>query len=174
MTGKPLVTTEAPKTDPTEIDVSGISVQSRPPIRQAERCLLATSILLWTALVTGCGPRPEPVGTATGRVTLGGKAVTGCSVMFEPEQGGATVFAPLDGDGRYAVRTYREEGVRPGRYRLAIVPGTGAVDDLLVSDDTRSSPRTAVPERFLNTKTSGITLLVNEGVNPDFDIDVSQ
>jgi hypothetical protein len=82
------------------------------------------------------------------------------------------VAAALDTNGRYEVRTYLDKGLLPGRYRVFILPGTGAVDDLPTEDKRPLQPLTAIPERFRSAKTSGLVIDVRVGQNPDFNFDL--
>jgi len=131
-------------------------------------------LMLLVVLVVGCESQP-PVGTVAGSMTLNGNPVTGCSVLFEPENGGATVFSPLDENGRYAVRMYNAGGLSPGKYRVAVAFGSGAVDWAVVGIEPKTMKTAqplSIPAKYQNFQTSGLIIDVKPGINPDFNFDL--
>jgi hypothetical protein len=90
----------------------------------------AVLFVLATAVCAGCGTKPK-LASVTGKVTHGGKAVTGGSVWFHPESGNETgperVSGQLQLDGTFVARTFPHgDGVPPGRYRVTLSPDLAA------------------------------------------------
>jgi hypothetical protein len=86
---------------------------------------LASLIVVLTAFA-GCGRTPKLV-AVTGKVSHQGKAVTGGSVWFHPEEGSASGGERMSGqlqiDGSFTVRTFPHgDGILPGRYRVTLSP----------------------------------------------------
>ena len=69
--------------------------------------------------VIGCGSKHAA--SITGQVTLDGKPLDRGTVTFHPVAGGAVAYGQIDADGNYAVKTGRESGLVPGRYRVTVV-----------------------------------------------------
>ena len=88
--------------------------------------LLATSV----AAVSGCGNKPKLV-ALTGKVSHGGRAVTGGSVWFHPEGGNEGTNERMSGqlqtDGTFTARTFPHgDGLPPGKYRVTLSPDLAA------------------------------------------------
>ena len=88
--------------------------------------------LLFLAVVAaiGCGNKPKLV-SVTGKVTHGGKTVTGGSVWFHPEGGNEgkseRMSGQLQADGTFTARTFPHgDGIPPGTYRVTLSPDLAA------------------------------------------------
>jgi hypothetical protein len=86
--------------------------------------------VLATAALVGCGTKPKlaPVG---GKVTHGGKAVSGGSVWFHREGGNESDPERMSGqlqlDGTFVARTFPHgDGIPPGTYRVTLSPDLAA------------------------------------------------
>src|SRR5260370_767749 len=71
-----------------------------------------------TLALSGCGG--PKVATVTGKVTIGGKAVTGGKIMFYPESG-RMALGEIGPDGSYSLTTFKPgDGALVGPHRVAI------------------------------------------------------
>lgn len=84
------------------------------------------SWLIVLAAATGCwGPKPPPLGTVEGVVTLDGRPLAAAAVFFTPDGPGRTSIGITDADGRYAVTYLRDiQGADLGRHRVRITTAT--------------------------------------------------
>lgn len=122
----------------------------------------------------GCGNKGPARGAVKGRVTIGDKPVTGATVFIENAPAGVGVNAPLDADGRYEVKSYQGDGLPPGTYQVAVLPG-GVMqpgEESPTADKakfTRPKLVVVIPEKYHKTATSQLSIDVKEGDNPPFD-----
>jgi hypothetical protein len=122
----------------------------------------------------GCGSS-SGVGQVTGRVTYRGEPVTKGAVVFEDNERGISVNAPLGGDGAFTARTHDLPGLPPGTYKLAVSPrtfGDGSAP-LVVDPNSTATPTTIIPEKYQQSATSGLTTVVAPGSNPPLKIELT-
>jgi hypothetical protein len=123
----------------------------------------------------GCGQAKKPLGVVAGHFTIAGKPISFGTVVFQNSNGlGST--ATLYEDGSYQIKTYKETGVVPGKYLVAIRP------DVVVKVDRMAGPimprrqptatASPIPQRYQSVATSGLTAEVKEGDNPPFNFDL--
>ena len=86
-------------------------------------------LLLVLALMVGCSSSDSKLPktySATGTVTLNGKAVEGATVNFYPMEGTVSSIGSTDASGKYSLTTYRSnDGALPGQYKVSIVKYEG-------------------------------------------------
>ncbi len=116
------------------------------------------------------------VGRVAGKVTLAGKSLAEGAVVFNNAENGVTVAAPLGGDGTYVVKTYNRDGLPPGRYTVAVMPGdfnSNAAPPRLVEPSREApGPRSKIPARYWSAATSGLAITVKAGSNPSADFNL--
>jgi hypothetical protein len=109
-------------------------------------------VLLGLAAITwggGCGPADEfqHVGVS-GKVTLGGKPLTGGTITFVPLGSGPAAHGTIT-DGSYAIS--RAQGPGPGSYRVEISrtqPTGRRIPDTEYPGKTVEETRNGVPDRY--------------------------
>jgi len=85
-------------------------------------------------LAIGCGGKGGPVLPVNGIVTLDDKPLDEATVIFHPEEEGATSgFARTGSDGKFVIRGAKgEKGLAPGKYKVTVskmkLPGGGGPD----------------------------------------------
>lgn len=93
-----------------------------------QRKLSAAIAVCWLMLYGGCGNSPGLV-EVSGRITDGGKAVSGASINFQPiRESQADIyqstssFGVTDAEGRFQLRTVNDDrvGAVPGRHRIIL------------------------------------------------------
>lgn len=88
------------------------------------RVLVFTTVGLWVAGLSGCGPRTRLEGLAPveGTVTFRGKAVEGATVVFVPATAGKrAAIGTTDATGRFRLTTKDPgDGAFPGPYAIAV------------------------------------------------------
>jgi hypothetical protein len=91
----------------------------------------------------GCGGGDFKVAKVTGKITVGGKPVTGGDVMFMPlgkdekGQSGKAARSQIRADGGYSLTTYDAfDGAVIGKHQVTLYnPGIPIVDDPMADDD---------------------------------------
>ena len=139
---------------------------------------VAAVVLMAGVVAAGCGPTAPPRGVVKGRVTLGKSQVTGATVFFENASAGVGMNAPLAADGSYEVRSYLGDGLPPGTYKVAVLPGGIMTPEeqgpkATEAKASRPKPNSAIPERYHKTSTSGLSVEVKEGDNPPFNFELA-
>ncbi len=131
-------------------------------------------LIVGLVFAAGCGNTGPVRGSVKGRVTSGDKPVTGATVFFENMQAGVGINAQLDADGYYEVKNYQGDGLPPGTYQVAVLPGgvmePGEEVPLAGKAKTiRPKLTLTIPQRYHKTATSKLSITVKEGDNPPFD-----
>jgi hypothetical protein len=115
------------------------------------------------ATVVGCGGSYDA--TAHGIVTLDGKSVPRGMVSFHPVAGGPAAYATIGGDGSYAIRTGREEGLPAGDYQVSVT----ANEPPAVAQTDKGGPpppgKSITPAWYRMKETSGLKYTVARGKN---------
>jgi hypothetical protein len=135
--------------------------------------------LSWAALscflaASGCSTG-ESLGTATGRVTFHGEAVTEGSVIFTDNARGAAYVAPLDANGKYELQVARGLGVPPGKYVVTIGPPRAkpSMDPMKnFAGPSAKKDYKNIPMKYRDEKTSGLEAVVVPGANNPFDFNM--
>lgn len=121
------------------------------------------SLLLLLSLIViaaGCD-RGLQLRPAEGAVTLDGKPVAEAGVLFTPVEGGPPASGSTDSSGRFKLRTANRDGAKLGEHRVTITKK----ETLGLGPFGPTSPEGIkviwhVPEKYSNTKTSGLTATV--------------
>lgn len=125
--------------------------------------------------ITGCGPGGAPRGSASGKVTVGGKPLTHGSVLFESADGKSNVIAPIGSDGSFTAATADGAGLPVGDYLIGVSPiGVAATVDAppLVGSAPIESKDPPIPEKYLKPATSGFKAKISAGTNPPIQLDI--
>jgi hypothetical protein len=136
-------------------------------------------------LLSGCSKdvvKVPPLHPVTGRVTYQGKPVPGATVTFiadakpaeakskskDEPQWPARCVGEADDDGNYTLAWDESHvGAPEGTYKVMIT----ATEPFQEGDDTDERRPNAIPDRFGNPKTSGLTAKVEPGENVfDFEL----
>ncbi|MEX1224665.1 MAG: hypothetical protein WEA31_08975 [Pirellulales bacterium] len=134
----------------------------------------ASIVLIGLLAVAGCGG--EPVGEVAGTVTLAGQPLGMGAIVFENAESGLSVSANLDADGAYKLQTATADGLPPGSYLVSVRPGvigTGETPLVGGAAETTFDAIPAIPARYHQGSTSGLTAEVVEGANPLFNFDLA-
>jgi len=131
-------------------------------------CVLAMTV------TGGCskGGYSGPIGTVTGKVTLDGKpAPQGSAVTFLSEAG-YTGSAKVGADGSYTLMNVDKPELPVATYKVAVAQPasemSGADYDKYMSSGGGGEAKTekaAIPAKYQNTETSGLSFDVKEGPN---------
>jgi hypothetical protein len=124
--------------------------------------LLMLLALVWTI---GCG---SDLASVSGTVTLDGQAISGGpelrgTVYFSPAEGsGASAAGILDSSGRYTLSMGSTEGIRPGKYVVAI-----SATKLIPARTPGGMPggQLITPRKYSNARDSGLEAEVQPGSN---------
>lgn len=128
----------------------------RPDVSAA---LLLVGVLIWAICQAGCGPSRAPTGKVSGKVTLEGQPLTSGLIQFSSEKLGAGASADLDAAGTYKI----DVPLPVGLYEVAVQPPPLPAPHEMQQPIT--APRTKIPARYQDPKTSGLTATINEGTN---------
>lgn len=135
------------------------------PVKRANRSgFKSWSLLAVALLLVGCrgGEAPPDTVRVTGRVAYQGRPLSTGTISFQPAgetRGPANrpATGTLDGEGRYELSSFRSgDGAVPGEYRVVIV----SLAEAPSIDDPDSAEVWAIPERYGNGATSGLTASV--------------
>ncbi len=140
------------------------------------RPIFMLQLSLFSALIAALGCSASDVGRVTGKVTLDGQPLSTGTIVFEDATHGIAVSAPLKADGSYEVRTHDKAGLPAGDYRVSLsAVGIGSGETPLVSGppDKAGPPKSAIPEKYRDAKSSGLTAKVATGTNKPFDFALS-
>ena len=107
--------------------------------------------------LAGCAGGP-PTGSVSGKVTCNGAPLSAGVVLFSNPQTGVGASAGLDTSG-----AYRIESIQTGQYQVAIQPPPPPAPHEM--EQAAAAPRSSVPQKYQDPKTSGLTATVNEGPN---------
>jgi len=134
------------------------------------------ALLLLTVGVTGCSAGPAR-GKVAGKVTFRKEPISDSTILFENQEAGIGVTAPLAADGSYEVKNYQGAGLPPGTYKVAISPGgimkSGNEVPLAGKEPPRKKSTSKIPARYHQTATSKLVVEVKAGNNPPFDFDLT-
>lgn len=120
------------------------------------RLLIVAALLLAAGFAPADDKKAEPKVTVTGTVTLNGKPLDECMVVFHPADNTKVPFpGKTDKDGKYKVE------VPAGEYTVACLK--------IVVDEATKKPVTVTPSKYADPKTSGIKAAV-KGEKTTFDI----
>ena len=131
-------------------------------------------LLTVTLVAAGCGKKSTN-GHVAGRVTLVGNPLSKGSVMFQNPESGVTLVAGIQSDGAYQVKSYKEDGVPPGTYQVAVQPQSPTTKrPQFVARPTqqRTPAKPSIPTKYQNIATSGLKVTVQPSGNPSFDFDL--
>lgn len=120
----------------------------------------------------GCSTGDNP-GIVKGKVVNKGKPVTDANIYFEKADGDHSVFATLQADGTFQIKTNVSGGLPAGKYRIAFRPDPGT-KVVLVGDTGAKLSHPLIPEHFFDSKTSGLSVEVRPGDNPPFEFDLGK
>jgi hypothetical protein len=104
----------------------------------------------------GCGSGNFKTAKVTGKITVGGKLVTGGDVMFMPlgknenGQSGKAARGQIRADGTYSLTTYDAfDGAVIGKHQVTLYnPGIQTVDDPYADDDAPKGKSTLTTEEI--------------------------
>jgi len=130
--------------------------------------------------LAGCGGdelKPPPLFPVSGTVTYQGKPVPGATVVFIPEgkvkakdPARLRPFGTADEQGNYSIAWSEEhEGAATGKYKVGI-SAVEAVND--EEGDSQTKPANAIPDKYGNPSTSGLTATVTEDGENVFNFDL--
>ena len=135
------------------------------------RLWLAAVLLLAALGPFGCASKVD-YGAIHGKVTCKGVPVTeGQVVFFEP---GINVYqaAKIRSDGTYSVKMSSGPGLLVGKYQVAGMPPVVEGPGSRAAGSTTPRDYPQIPTRYRTPKSCQLTLTVEEGSNPPFDIDM--
>lgn len=120
-------------------------------------------------------------GPVKGRVTLGGKPVSGALITFESKGAGVAQSTTIDDDGKYEFVAYNAVGLPAGSYKVTvssgrfIAPGEETPKINVNSKGAVAPPKkstVSIPEKYVKVESSGLSAEVKAGDNPAFDFDL--
>jgi hypothetical protein len=101
----------------------------------------------------------------SGKVALDGEPIGPGVVIFAPAGGGENpASGAIQTDGSYFLKTSREEGLRPGKYQLAVQINEIPTDLAPGQRDMRPA-KSRIPVKYTDVKSSGLEYEVMPGDN---------
>jgi hypothetical protein len=135
---------------------------------------LAAFVGLAALGVIGCGKKAD-YGSVAGRVTFKGQPVTEGIVVFssvDPPDLNVSQTARIHSDGTYSVKMSDGPGLIAGKYEVAVKPPVVEPPGSKIAGARSNAKHDDIPLRYRLQKTSKLSLTVEEGKNPPFDIDM--
>ena len=114
--------------------------------------------------ISGCLFQQDqfPVGSVSGKVTVNKKPLADCLVVFSNAKLGIGASTTLDESGMYRLET----PLRVGEYQVAIMAPPLPPPDETASSSTKAPSRLVnLPDALQNPDTSGLTVVIEEGMN---------
>jgi hypothetical protein len=128
----------------------------------------------------GCGSSGPTTVEVTGTVTYNNSPVAGAAVMFQGGTG-RPATGETDSQGKFTLRTFgADDGAVPGEYVVTITkvesvppgqPGGDAGREPPTS--TRTPPKSLIPMKYNDAKTSGLKETVSESGPNDFTFNLT-
>jgi hypothetical protein len=113
--------------------------------------------------VAGCGGTYDS--SVAGIVTLDGNIVPRGTVTFSPQGSGPPAFGLISSEGKYNLRTGREDGLPPGQYTVTVA----ANEPPAVSHGKDGGPppvgKAITPDWYRDPNFSGLSFTVKSGKN---------
>jgi hypothetical protein len=101
----------------------------------------------------------------SGKVSLDGVSIGPGAVTFAPVGGGENpATGAIQNDGSYFLKTSREEGLRPGKYQVALQIHEIPTDLAPGQRDMRPA-KSRIPTKYTDVSTSGLEYDVEPGSN---------
>jgi hypothetical protein len=150
---------------------------------------LGLCVALSLGLLTGCGSKSAPVGSASisGRVTYNNKPVGGGTIVFHAKEGKGSYPSPLSKDGTYEITglppgpmviTVETESANPQR-KSTNYPGGGGKGAKVDSEYAAAMAKMGgpakgaaptgeyvrIPAKYNNARTSPLSITIEEGRN---------
>lgn len=129
-------------------------------LRLREFIVLSAVVTLVLGLM-GCGPNKPLEGQLLGVVTYQGQPVTNMEVVFEMPSEGIGVATLTDTEGKFIVANL----LPVGTYRVAVRPPDEVPPPPDAKTPQKKKERPRLPQKSLQTTTSGLTITVVEGEN---------
>lgn len=138
-------------------------------------CLLLLAAAT-AAPFTGCKDAREPPAIVRGQVTNAGRPVTDAVIYFEKEDADYSIYAPLDANGAFQMKTFDYGGLPEGAYKIAFRPDPSKNQPPPLAGDAGKAPlvHPLIPPHFMKTETSGLRVEVKKGENPAFHWDLGK
>ena len=117
------------------------------------------------ALTVGCSGSQRETAPVEGSVKLDGKPLASAIITFYPESG-RSASGVLQENGTYVLGTYSEsDGAVPGKHKVAITAFNQSAKKPDFDNDrpNRSDRQSAIPVRYANPESSGLTFEVKAG-----------
>ena len=152
--------------------------------------MILRSMIVFGALpvllaLSGCSEPQPTTGTVKGRVTMNGKPVPGVTVTAYDTASRTGLRADTDANGAYEFRSYKEVGLAPGKYQVAVSLPTGFATAEEQAEAIRKSFQgggsgvpelpsrgVTIPEKYQDPQRSGLVIEVVAGENPPFDFEL--
>lgn len=110
------------------------------------------------AFLAGCTPNYPDTARVSGVVTLNKQPLDSGEIQFIGDNG-VPAMGRIEPGGTYRLSTFLpDDGALPGTYRVIIRPAPGFLP-------SGPSALIAIPKRYADPVTSGLTAQVNEGIN---------
>jgi hypothetical protein len=144
------------------------------------RCCASVLSVVFISGIFGCsgdsGPPKAEVFPVSGKVTVGGKALAGCTVVFStenPAEGAAGGYSgEIGDDGSYTLSdSDGNSGAAPGKYKIIFIQAPEAAKEAMMNGGGQPGSEGPFPKEFASPETSTKEVEVTSDENT-IDIDV--
>lgn len=125
-------------------------------------------------LTTGCGSDGPTMGRVSGTVNYQGKPLSTGTVTFVATNGtNPNATGTIQSDGSYSLQTTEpDDGAVVGDYKVAITDVDSAVYNTPMPGMPPEVPKSAIPNKYSDSNSSGLTATVEAGRNTkNFDLE---
>lgn len=120
--------------------------------------------------LAGCGGPYDS--TVTGVVKLANQPLPRGTVSFIPQSQGPPAYGMIESDGKYSIRTGREEGLASGGYTVTVTANEPPTKSQGKDGGPAPLGKPITPAWYGDPATSGLTYAVKSGKNK-IDIDLT-
>jgi len=131
------------------------------------RFRIGLGVALMSALAaTGCGSSGPTMGRVSGTVTYKGKPIDKGTVTFISTDGERPNATGSINDGSYTLQTTEPgDGAVAGEYKIAVSDIDSSLGNTELPGMPHKAPKSALPKKYMNADTSGLTAKVEAGSN---------
>lgn len=127
------------------------------PIQRVLRAL--AGIVLLAACGCGASVKEVPTGSVSGRVSMGGAALTEGTVTLIGNGNGVSASAPLQPDGTFSISA----PIAAGTYKVAVDPPPPPAPDQLPPGTDPKPIESKIPTKYRSTGASTLSFEVKQG-----------
>ena len=147
-------------------------------MKYANRTFTLAAVLLFASFMTGClesGETPPETAVVKGKVTYQSKPVSDATIVFFPKSG-PVATGKTDAEGNYTLKTNSADGASIGDHQVTVSPpsdSSTSSGEISYDLPAKSASKSALPSKYSDKETSGITKTVKAGEENTINIELT-